>query len=101
MIPSAARKLMEIVKSVEPVQDNRIYIELTGRSCRSIEAGPAAYKASRFGDHTPLALETGKRHLSEIHRQRCGPICVSSATGLQYSQHIVTRRLGDREGLEW
>ena len=29
---------MEIANSVEAVQDGRIYIELTGRSCRSNEA---------------------------------------------------------------
>jgi hypothetical protein len=44
---AAARKLMVIANSVEPVQDGRICIELTSHSCGSIEAArPNTRRAS-------------------------------------------------------
>jgi hypothetical protein len=39
----------------------------------------------RAGLEPATALGWLRRHLSEIHRQRRGLICLSSATGLQYS----------------
>jgi hypothetical protein len=78
---------MEIANSVEPVQDGRIHIELINWPFLQEHRGsPAECKAkSRLGDRTRPASAARKRHLSEIHRQRCGLICLSSATGLQYS----------------
>ena len=54
---------------------------------RSFMSDMKAYRAEdkRAQFRARLASAARKRHLSEIHRQRCGPICLSSATGLQYS----------------
>lgn len=43
---AAARRLMEIVNSVEPVQDSRIHIEkINGPMLFQLKATPAEYKA--------------------------------------------------------
>jgi hypothetical protein len=83
----AAWKLMEIANSVEPVQDGRIHTGLINWPMpHDLKATPAEYKARPRPVHRArLALAARKRHLSEIHRQRCGLICLNSANGLQYS----------------
>jgi hypothetical protein len=58
---AAARKLMEIANSVEPVQDGRIYIELiNGPMLYYLKATPAEYKAG-----LDLCIERGWLWLHE------------------------------------
>jgi hypothetical protein len=58
---AAARKLMEIANSVEPVQDGRIYIELiNGPMLYDLKATPAEYKAG-----LDLCIERGWLWLHE------------------------------------
>jgi hypothetical protein len=52
---TAARKLIEIANSIEPVQDGRIFIELLNRPMLfDLKATPAEYKAG-----LNLAIERG------------------------------------------
>jgi hypothetical protein len=58
---AAARKLMEIANSVEPVQDGRIHIELiNGPFLYELRGSPAEYKAG-----LDLAIERGWLWLHE------------------------------------
>src|SRR5262245_56006845 len=52
---------------------------------RSACCEPSRKGGSYARDRTRLAVSPREWHLSEIHRQRCGLIWLSSATGLQYS----------------
>jgi hypothetical protein len=62
---AAARKLMEIANSVEPVQDGRIHIELiNGPMLHDFKATPAEYKAG-----LDLCIERGWLWLHEKFTQ--------------------------------
>ena len=69
----------------------RTPLEIPPPVARSFMSDMKAYhaenKRAQFRADVEPATALGwlRRHLSEIHRQRCGLICLSSATGLQYS----------------
>jgi hypothetical protein len=68
----AARKLLEIANSVEPLQDGRIFIEKINlpflsefNGCpRRVQRRPQAR------DRTRLAVDARERHLCEVHADR-------------------------------
>jgi hypothetical protein len=72
---AAACKLLEIANATEAVQDGRIHIErINGPFLYEHKGSPAEYKAG-----LDLAIAKGWLwlHLREIHRQRCGTLCLT------------------------
>lgn len=67
---AAARKLLEIANSVEPVQDGRIYIEKVNWPFLSeFKGSPAEYRP-QARDRAREALDARERHLCEVHASR-------------------------------
>lgn len=73
----AARKLVEIASTVEPVQDGRIHIEkINGPFLFSHGGSPAEYGAGLAAAIARLALETRVRNICEVHTGRHRVVCV-------------------------
>ena len=74
---AAARKLIEIAKDVEAVQDGRIFIEpvnepfLAGRKWRAVPRCDRACHCAR------LVMAARNRHVCEVHSQRRGADCLA------------------------
>jgi hypothetical protein len=81
---AAARKLMEIANSIEPVQDGRIHIELiNGPFLFELRGSPAEYKAGLdLCIERGLAVEARERDLREVHASRRGAIRITIARSL-------------------
>jgi hypothetical protein len=73
---TAARKLLEIANSVEPVQDGRIHIEkINSPMLHDLNASPADYKAGLdLAIEKWLAVAARERHLCKAHRVRRGAV---------------------------
>jgi hypothetical protein len=64
---AAARKLVEIANSVEPVQDGRIFIELINWPfLHDLKGTPQEYGAGLIGDRARLAPDARVRHLRKF-----------------------------------
>ena len=73
----AARKLVEIANDVGAMQDDRIYIERV--NAPFLAAGghrPRLARRDRARHRSWLAVAAREPDLSEIHRCRCGDICL-------------------------
>jgi hypothetical protein len=69
---TAARKLIEIANSIEPVQDGRIFIELLNRPMLfDLKATPVGYTTDLQLDRSRLAQARQVRDLCEVHPGRC------------------------------
>ena len=80
---AAARKLMDIANSVEPVQDGGIHIELINWPFLQEHRGsPRVQGRSRFRDRTRLAMAPRERHLCEVHPGRLRAVRMTIARSL-------------------
>lgn len=74
---AAARKLIEIANSVEPVRDGRIHIEKINEPFLRGGGLPVEYGAGlKTRDRARLALDARKRDLFEVHRGRRRDVCL-------------------------
>ena len=87
---AAARKLIEIANSVEPVQDGRIHIELiNGPMLFEHKATPAEYSAGlELAIRARLDRDARERDLREIYPGRRGAVRLKQATNCSQSGYL-------------
>src|ERR1043166_5708179 len=95
----AARRIVEIASTVEPVQEGRVFIELVnGPFLFKDKGSPAEYDAGlKLALERGLARDARERHLRAVHSGRCRAVRLAfTPTNFWLHQQVALRTEQER-----